>query len=188
MSRPASAVALWCSNTSMPTRMPSRECGTTTGFASAMRRPFSIQAFIVTPEGSTWSVLLLQRVARPELALPDFWQGISGALEPGESFESAAIREIQEETAIQIPAVASAEYEQHFPIKPEWRHSYGPEPTHVHEKVFFGVVTSKHTPSLSPEHKAFRWCGESEALELLTFGNNRRCVQAVFQALRSTDA
>ncbi len=153
-----------------------------------MRLPFSIQAFVVAAEGSAWSVLLLQRVARPDLALPDFWQGVSGALEPGESFESAAIREVQEETAIHIPAVVSAEFEQHFPIKPEWRHSYGPEPTHVQEKVFYGLVASKRTPRLSPEHKAFRWCGESEAGELLTFGNNRHCVQAVFRALRSTDA
>ena len=108
-----------------------------------MRRPFSIQVFIVAAEGSAWSVLLLQRVARPSLSLPDFWQGVSGALEQGESFESAAIREVQEETAIQLLAVVPAEYEQFFPIQPEWRESYGPDPTLVREKVFYGVVNSK---------------------------------------------
>ena len=153
-----------------------------------MRRPFSIQAFIVTPEDATWSVLLLQRVARYDLALPDFWQGVSGALEPDESFESAAIREIQEETAIQVPAVVSAGYEHHFPIKPEWRHSYGPEPAQVLERIYFGVISAKLTPSLSSEHKAFRWCREAEARELLTFGNNRCCVEAVYEALRCRDA
>ena len=153
-----------------------------------MRRPFSVQAFLATPDQSIWSVLLLQRVARPDLALPDFWQGVSGALESEESFESAAIRELQEETAIQIPTVVSTGYEHRFPIKPEWRHSYGPEPTHVLEKVYFGVVASRLSPSLSSEHKAFRWCREAEAVELLKFGNNRRCVEAVFAALRCTDA
>lgn len=38
--------------------------------------------------------LLFHRVAMLELALPDFWQGITGALEPGESCEEAAVREV----------------------------------------------------------------------------------------------
>lgn len=153
-----------------------------------MRLPLSVQVFLVAPEGSSWSVLLLQRNARPDLALPDFWQGISGALEPGESFESAAIREVHEEAAIALPAVVSAEFEQTFPIKPEWRTTYGPGPTHVLEKVFYSVLASRLAPGLSHEHKAFRWCGEVEALERLTFGNNQFCVQAVYQALNRAHA
>lgn len=98
-----------------------------------MRLPFSIQVFLVSRQETHWSMLLLQRKARPELALPDFWQGVSGALEFGESFEAAAVREVLEETSIQIQAVHSADFEQVFPIRPEWRESYGPEPTQVQE-------------------------------------------------------
>lgn len=148
-----------------------------------MRLPFSVQVFLVSRQSSAWSVLLLQRNARPELALPDFWQGVSGAIEPGESFEAAAVREVGEETSINLLSVGSTGFEQVFPIKPEWRNSYGPEPTHVQEKVFYGVVPELFTPKLSHEHKAFRWCSESEALALLTFANNAQCVQAAFRAL-----
>jgi dATP pyrophosphohydrolase len=148
-----------------------------------MRLPFSVQVFLLSVTSSVQSVLLLQRNARPELALPDFWQGVSGALELGESFEAAAIREVAEETSINLTAVTSAEFEHVFPIKPEWRETYGQVPTHVREKVFYALVAPRRDPRLSHEHKAFRWCSEAEALELLTFANNRLCVQAVFQAL-----
>jgi dATP pyrophosphohydrolase len=153
-----------------------------------MRLPFSVQAFLVAKHGLGWSVLLLQRSARPDLALPDFWQGVSGALEPGESFEAAAVREVFEETSISLKAVHSAEFEQVFPIKPEWRRNYGPGPTHVQEKVFYAQVSQRHEPTLSNEHQAYRWCSEAEASALLTFANNALCVQAVFLALRGVDA
>jgi len=148
-----------------------------------MRLPFSVQVFLVARQGATWSVLLLQRSARPELALPDFWQGISGALEPGESFEAAAIREVREETAISLSCASDTGFEQVFPIRPEWRNKYGPEPVHVQEKILYAVVPGKVHPELSHEHKAFRWCSEAESLALLTFANNAQCVQAVFRAL-----
>lgn len=153
-----------------------------------MRLPFSVQVFLVAIRGPALSVLLFQRNARPELALPDFWQGVSGALEPGESFEDAAVREVLEETSIQLESVQATGFEHAFPIKPEWRASYGPEPSYVQEKVFYAVVSESSAPILSREHKAFRWCSESEALALLSFANNARCVQSVFQALSSAGA
>jgi dATP pyrophosphohydrolase len=153
-----------------------------------VRLPLSVQIFVVAKQSVTWSALLLQRHARPELALPDFWQGISGALESGESFENAAVREVYEETSIQLSSVSFTGFEQAFPIKPEWRKAYGPEPTHVQEKVFFAVVPKAVEPKLSREHKSFRWCCEPEAIALLTFANNARCAQAVFQALGDAGA
>jgi 8-oxo-dGTP pyrophosphatase MutT (NUDIX family) len=139
--------------------------------------------FLVARHEAAWSVLLLQRNARPELALPDFWQGVSGALEPGESFEAAAIREVLEETAIKLSSASDTGFEQVFPIRLEWRATYGPDPTQVLEKVFYAAVPGKVRPKLSHEHKAFLWCSEAEALALLTFANNARCIEAVFRAL-----
>lgn len=153
-----------------------------------MRLPFSVQVFLVAKQGATWSVLLLQRNARPELALPDFWQGVSGALEASESFDAAAVREVHEETSIHIKSANATGYEQVFPIKPEWRTAYGSEPTHVQEKVFYAVLPDKIEPALSAEHKTFRWCSEPEALALLTFANNRVCIQSVFKVLGDAGA
>lgn len=149
-----------------------------------LRLPFSVQAFLVSPDDAGWSVLLLQRVARPDLALPDFWQGVSGALEAGESFETAALREIREETGLAPVRLEPTGYEHGYPVKPEWRHAYGPRATAIQEKVFLGLLTSPQSPALSAEHQGFRWCREREALKLLTFGRNGSCVRSVFSALR----
>jgi dATP pyrophosphohydrolase len=152
-----------------------------------VRRPYSVQVFLVAKQGPGWSVLVLQRNARPDLSLPEFWQGVSGALEPGESFEAAAVREVAEETSFILSSAAPTGYEQVYQIKPEWRSSYGPEPAHVCEKVFYARLSLPAVPRLSGEHKAFRWCSEAEAVDLLTFAQDAQCVQSVFQVLRSTD-
>lgn len=153
-----------------------------------MRLPFSVQVFLVARQGSAWSVLLLQRNARPELGLPDFWQGISGALELGESYEAAAIREVLEETAIKLSSASDTGFEQVFPIRPEWRETYGPEPAQVREKVFYAIVPEQIQPELSHEHKASCWCSEAQAFALLTFANNAQCAQAAFRALNDAKA
>lgn len=76
-----------------------------------VRRPLSVQVFLMTGTAPELRVLLLQRNARPELALPDFWQGVSGALEAGESFEQSAIREVLEETGLVVTDVVATGFE-----------------------------------------------------------------------------
>ena len=144
-----------------------------------MRRPFSVQVFLVTRAEPEPSVLLLQRNARPDLDLADFWQGVSGAVEDHESFEQAAVREVMEETGVAIDNVAASGFEHWFPIKPEWRASYGPEPTAVHERVFYAQIPKASRPKLSSEHKAWQWAPLSQALRLLSFGRNAECLLSV---------
>lgn len=120
----------------------------------------------------------------PKLALPDFWQGITGALEEGESFEeAAAVREVREESGISAEQVFSADFTQYFSIRPEWRAIYGEGPSQVEERVVYAFILSETTPKLSAEHQAFRWCAPKEAVSLLEFGQNRQCLSAVENAL-----
>lgn len=148
-----------------------------------MRRPESVQVFLVNEAGGQRSYLLFQRVAMPALALPDFWQGITGALEQGESFEEAAVRKVREESGISVEQVFSAGFTQYFPIRPEWRATYGEGVTQVEERVFYAFIPSETQPKLSAEHQAFRWCLPEEAVSLLEFGHNRQCLSAVENAL-----
>ncbi|WP_173135794.1 NUDIX domain-containing protein [Pseudaquabacterium terrae] len=141
--------------------------------------------FLVRSGKDQIEFLLLQRHARPELSLPDFWQGITGALEEKESHEQAAIREVLEETGIEITQVQYAVFEQRFPVKPEWRALYGPEATEVCERVFYTRVLPGTVPHLSNEHKAWRWANSSEAHSLLTFGQNSLCLAAVEHHVQS---
>jgi dATP pyrophosphohydrolase len=144
-----------------------------------MRLPFSVQVFLARVVGHERSYLLLQRNERPERGLPDFRQGISGALEPGESFAAAALRDVREETGIDLASVSDAGFHHFFPVRPEWRESYGPEREVVEEHIFYGLVEPSTEPVLSEEHKSWRWCSPEQATRLLAFGSNAACLQAV---------
>ena len=56
------------------------------------RRPLSVLVIVYTKQGE---VLLLRR-SRPF----DFWQSVTGSLQPGESHAEAAERELREETGL----------------------------------------------------------------------------------------
>jgi 8-oxo-dGTP pyrophosphatase MutT (NUDIX family) len=144
-----------------------------------MRRPFSIQVFLVSKEIDVHSYLLLHRRALPQLGLPAFWQGVSGALEGSESFEEAALREVREETCITLPSVIDTGFTQSFPIKPEWREKYGEGPSEITEKLFFAVLPSRVEPTLSHEHSEWRWCSADEAIQRLTFGRNAESIRVI---------
>jgi len=147
-----------------------------------MRRPYSIQVFLYR-RISALEFLLFNRVARPDLDLPAFWQGISGALEKGESFEDAAIREVPEETALHLHTVTASGFTYNYPIRPEWRVHYGPAPAHVEERVFFAPVAADANPTLSQEHDEWAWCPISEARQKLSFGRNCDAFDSVVAAL-----
>ncbi len=149
-----------------------------------MRRPFSVQVFLVTKEiAGTHSYLLLQRRASPSLGLPAFWQGISGALKASETFANAARREVREETGIILRSVIDTGFTQSFPIQPAWREKYGKGPSDITEKLFFAVLPSRVEPTLSPEHSEWRWCSADEAVQRLTFGHNAKCIRVIGEHL-----
>lgn len=157
---------------------------TSNGTLSSMRRPLSVQVFIVAPQGGEFRYLLFLRREMPELGLPAFWQGITGALEAGESFAEAAIREVREESGISLGEVYQSGFVQHFPIRPEWRKAYGDGPSPVEEHVYFALLPAPVAPVLSAEHETSRWCQLEEAAELLTFGRNRECLLAAEVVIR----
>jgi len=149
-----------------------------------MRRPYSVQVFLVQWVDHQFRYLLFHRKARPELGLPEFWQGISGALESGESFIDAAFREVVEETGFTLDSLSDTGFQHSYAIRPEWRKHYGLEPTKVIERIFVALLAVSLEPVLSSEHQSWRWCSQAEAESLLTFGGNAQCIQAVEGYLR----
>lgn len=80
---------------------------------STLRR--SAKVLILDDEGR---VLLFSGIDRMKPDVPAWWFTVGGALEPGETHEAAAVREVQEETGLRIaspgPVVLSRRFEWDF--------------------------------------------------------------------------
>jgi dATP pyrophosphohydrolase len=114
-----------------------------------------------------------------------FWQGVSGAPEWEESDAEGAVREVLEETGFSVAdslRQIGFRYElrrEGDPDEEQWERLYGPDVDAIPEEVYVAEVRSDTDPVLAPyEHEAFRWCSLGEALELLTWENNRRALVA----------
>ncbi len=102
----------------------------------------------------------------------EFWQNVTGKIDPGESYEEGALREVIEETK----------------LNPEWiinfidlklSHDFIDEKNrNVHEKAFLCLIDRKFEVTIDPhEHQDYRWeelphrasvkhLGNFEAIEL----------------------
>jgi dATP pyrophosphohydrolase len=106
---------------------------------------------------------------------------VTGSLEPEETHERAAIREVREETGIDAreEELIDLGLVNSFEIPEPWRARYAPGVTR-NEEVCFALKVVKFKPSLDPnEHDAFAWVGYDEALKLFYWESNRRALAAL---------
>lgn len=127
-------------------------------------------------------VLLIERADRP-----DFWQSVTGSLDsPDESLEAAAIREVAEETGIDVHALPKGalqnlHHQVEYEIYPKWRHRYPPGVEHNQEHWFALQVPVDITVRLSPrEHLNYIWLPYEEAAEKCFSHTNRDAILKFF--------
>jgi len=140
--------------------------------------PLSILVYAVAPASSGHEYLLLRRI-EPQ---GGFWQGVTGAVEPGEALDEAAIRELTEETALAPIRLLAVNYQYTFPIR--IRSAGRSHLQHVTEHVFLALLSAKVDPTIDPsEHDAWDWYSYEEALLWLRWPGNieaiRRCERLV---------
>jgi len=134
--------------------------------------PESVLVLIVSADGR---VLLLQR-HHPA----DFWQSVTGSLEAGETPVDTALREVHEETGIDIAAEGLTLVDWHrqitFPILPAWRPRYAPEVRENREHQFLLVLPATRRVRLQ-EHRAYRWLAVADALDTVSSSSNRAAIE-----------
>jgi len=134
----------------------------------AARRERSAGCVVVGAEGT---ILLLLRADERAWCLP------KGHIEPGESAERAALREVREETGLNAKIVATL---------PEIRyvfHRRG-EAENVEKTVqYFLAKASGGRVQPEASFAEARWCDRAESLRLLHYANDRRVVRAGFAVL-----
>ena len=114
--------------------------------------PVSTLVLVYTPD---LRVLLIERADAA-----DYWQSVTGSLEPGETLAETASRELLEETGIDAAAHGGLndwKLSNVYEIYPRWRHRYPPGITHNTEHVFALQVPEPVAVRLDPrEHRSLR--------------------------------
>lgn len=140
---------------------------------TTFKHPVSV--LVVIYAQNTGRVLMLQR--RDDA---DFWQSVTGSLEPGESPAQAAIREVAEETGIDIVSqglsLVDCQHQISFEIFPQYRHRYASGITHNQEH-WFVLPLPAELPVTLTEHLAGEWLPAIQAAELTKSWSNREAIE-----------
>ncbi len=124
------------------------------------KRPESVLVLI---HDQNQHVLLLQRDDDS-----DFWQSVTGTMENHELPIETALREVLEETGIDIIAegyqLLDCRHTNQYPIRPQWRHRYPPDTLYNTEYCF--VLEVQRTDKITlTEHLAFEWLSKPDAIQ-----------------------
>jgi dATP pyrophosphohydrolase len=116
--------------------------------------------------------LLLER-RRP----PGFWQSVTGSLEWGETADSAARRELLEETGITQGRLCNLQWTQVYEILPSFGKKYAPGITRNLEHAFALKLPERVPVSLSDsEHVRCRWANAADAIAAVSSSTNRAVI------------
>lgn len=138
------------------------------------KQPVSV---LVVIYNNNRQILLLERADKP-----GFWQSVTGSLEPGETIEQTAKRELAEETGIYSNDILNWQQSSIYEIYPHWRHRYAPGVTHNTEHIFSLCITAKTPILLSPrEHLDYIWCSPEQAAEKVFSPSNRSAILELTQ-------
>jgi lipoyl(octanoyl) transferase len=123
-------------------------------------------------------VLLLRRSAERG----GFWQQVTGRIEPGETPEAAARRELGEETGADVPVVALG-YRHAFALDPSVNRVRPGTLVIAEEVAFAARLPPGFAPRLSDEHAEHLFAAVPDALARLRFAGLRRGVKLAAAAL-----
>ena len=133
------------------------------------RRPESVLIVIHTEGGD---FLLLER-RRP----PGFWQSVTGSMEWGEAADTAARREVIEETGIRQGVLVNLQWVQVYEILPAFGKVYAPGITQNLEHAFSLRLQDRVPVVLSDaEHGQFRWVSAADAMATASSSTNRAVI------------
>lgn len=111
-----------------------------------------VEVYVIRKNGGDWRVLTLQRAS--DTKRPDSWETVYGKIDDDERPERAAVREVREETGLEIQALYNLTVNSFY----------------LHEKrtvqmaiAFVAFVDESGDVALSEEHRQFEWLSLEDA-------------------------
>lgn len=120
----------------------------------------------------------------------DYWQGLAGGAEAGESSEQAARREMMEEAGIPpgAPLLALDSMATVPAFHFSERRSWGPDVYVVPERAFGVLLAEGQTIVLSREHADYRWVSCEDGMRALRWDSNKTALWELNERLGRGDA
>ncbi len=143
------------------------------------------------PSRSASALTWRQGAQGPEVLMmlrtPDsgcWWQSVTGMLEPGETPEAAAHRELREETGLTARGFRDLDLSHSFWVDPSVVRFPDAEPRFNTETCFALEVDPAAQVHLNPsEHTEFRWCGWNEAMALMKWEGSKAALRRLGEVL-----
>lgn len=112
------------------------------------------------------------------------WDFPKGHIEDGETAISAMLREVHEETGLDVEPVTGFEHEIEYSFRARYDNNRP-----KHKTVVFFIARSKSKDvRLSHEHSAYVWLELDKALAKVTYDNSRDVLRCADAYLRSRDS
>ena len=137
----------------------------------------TVDVYLIAPDEDGWGVLTHQRAQGTRC--PTAWETVHGRIEPGESPEQAAVREVREETSLEVRRLYNVI------VQPFYLHKLAT----VELAVVFAAFVNRADPiALGEEHMRYEWLSPDAALERFVWPRERQALRDVLQLLRDGHA
>jgi type II secretory ATPase GspE/PulE/Tfp pilus assembly ATPase PilB-like protein/8-oxo-dGTP pyrophosphatase MutT (NUDIX family) len=137
----------------------------------------TIDVYVIRPLRDGWRVLVLQRAL--DTRCPTAWESVHGHIEHGEEPEDAAVREVREETGLDVARLYSVT------VQPFYLHRSHTVQLAV---VFAAFVSEPAAITLGAEHQRSDWLSVEEALNRFQWPREREALREIAHLLRTGDA
>jgi len=136
-----------------------------------------IDVYVIRRNGGDWRVLTLQRA--PDTRRPTSWEMVHGKIDAGEKPEQAAVREVREETGLEIDALYN------LTVNPFYLHESQTVQLAI---VFVSFVADDSEVKISEEHQAYEWLSVEDAARRFTWPRAAHALGDARQLLSKGDA
>ena len=137
----------------------------------------TVDAYLISVRTDGWRILTLQRSTSTRCPLA--WESVHGHIEPGEEPEQAAVREVREETGLEVQRLYNV------CVQPFYLHRAQAVELAV---VFAAFVEPGARVRLGEEHVRSEWLAPELALERFVWPRERAALRDILILLQSGDA